>query len=147
MFENNSFLLKHKELISYVAAGVSAVVVNWLAYSFFIMFVPMVFANAMSWGLTMIYAFLTNKIYVFQSKCFKRDVIKKEIISFVTTRGVTGFLEVVAQPYVYAWGLDQPLFGVEGLEAKVTVCVVLSIVNYLSTKLLVFPTSKRMESI
>ena len=58
-------------------------------------------------------------------------------------------LEVVAQPQLYAMGMDQPLFGVEGLEAKKTVCVILSIINYLSTKLFVFRENdtKTMESI
>ena len=58
-------------------------------------------------------------------------------------------LEVVAQPQLYAMGMDQPLFGVEGLEAKITVCVILSIINYISTKLFVFRENdtKTMESI
>ena len=148
MFDNNRFLLKHKELISYVAVGISAVAMNWLTYSLLVVFMPMVAANTLSWAITMVFTFLTNKIYVFQSRCFERNILKKEIISFFTTRGITGVLEVVAQPQLYAWGMNRPLFGVEGLEAKVTVCIVLSIVNYLSTKLIVFPTSnsKRMES-
>lgn len=148
MFENNSFLLKHKELILYTAVGVSAVVLNWMTYSLFMEFMPMVMANTMSWALTLVFTFVANKIFVFQSRCFERSVLKKEAISFITTRGVTGFLEVVAQPQLYAWGMNRPLFGVDGLEAKITVCVILSIVNYLGTKLIVFPesNSKRMKS-
>lgn len=147
MCENQSFFEKHKEIILYTVAGVSAVVVNWLLYSIFVAFMPLVVANTLSWGLTVIFAFITNKLYVFQSRCFEPTVLKKEILTFITSRGITGFLEVVAQPQLYALGMDRPLFGVDGLEAKITVCVILSIVNYLSTKLLVFRVSggKEME--
>lgn len=149
MHMNQNFMEKHKEIILYTVVGVSAVVVNWLLYSFFVAFQPMVMANTLSWAITVVFTFITNKIFVFQSMCFERSVVRKEAITFLTSRGVTGFLEVVAQPQLYAWGMDRPLFGVDGLEAKITVCVILSIVNYLSTKLLVFreQDAKRMESV
>lgn len=148
MYENRRFWIKHKELILYTVTGVLAVVVNWLLYAMFIRFMPMVIANTLSWGLTVVFAFITNKIYVFQSKSTSPAVLKKEILTFFTSRGITGFLEVVAQPQLYAWGMNRPFFGVDGLEAKITVCVILSIVNYLSTKLFVFRgnNSKRVES-
>lgn len=121
---------------------------NWLAYSDLVDVMPMFFANAFSWGLTTVVTFLLNKVYVFGSKDFHRNIVMKEFISFVTARGVTGILEIVMQPQLYAMGMDAPLFGVEGLEAKITVCIVLSIVNYISTKLFVFRTGvKRMESV
>ena len=147
MFENQSFCQKHKEIILYTAAGVSAVIVNWMLYSMFVAFMSVVAANTLSWGLTVVFAFITNKLYVFQSRSFEPAVLKKEIFTFFTSRGITGVLEVVAQPQLYALGMDRPLFGVEGLEAKITVCVILSIVNYLSTKLLVFRASgeKKIE--
>ena len=93
MFEKHSFFMKHKEFILYTAVGISAVVMNWVTYSFLIAFVPMVIANTLSWAITMVFTFLTNKLYVFQSPCFEWKVMKKEVISFITTRGVTGFLE------------------------------------------------------
>ena len=145
MSEQQRFLEKHKEIILYTVAGVSAVIVNWLLYSMFVAFMSVVAANTLSWGLTVVFAFITNKLYVFQSRCFEPAVLKKEIFTFLTSRGITGFLEVVAQPQLYALGMDYPLFGVEGLEAKITVCVILSIVNYLSTKLLVFRASGEKE--
>lgn len=146
---NQCFWEKHKEFILYTVVGVSSVAVNWLLYSMFVAWMPMFFANAMSWGLTIVVTFLMNKIFVFQSMCFEKNVLWKEAITFFTSRGVTGILEVVAQPQLYEWGLNRPLFGVDGLEAKVTVCVILSIVNYISTKLWVFrePDTEEAQSI
>lgn len=147
MCEKQNFYEKHKEFILYTAAGVSAVVVNWMLYALFVEFTSVALANALSWGITLAFAFITNKLYVFQSHCFTPEVLKKEIITFFTSRGVTGVLEVVLQPQLYALGMNRPLFGVEGLEAKVTVCVILSVINYLSTKLIVFKPSAHEEQI
>lgn len=140
---------KYREFILYTTVGVSATAINWITYSILVAFMPMIIANALSWGITVIYTFVTNKIYVFHSLSFERKIVCKELITFLASRGITGVLEVVAQPQLYAMGMNKPLFGVEGLEAKVTVCIILSIVNYISTKLFVFRENdtKTMESI
>ncbi len=144
----NRWVERHKELLLYIAVGVSMTFFNWIAYSDLITWMPMFFANAFSWGLTTLVTFLMNKLFVFESRSFDKGIVAKEFISFVTARGVTGMLEIVLQPQLYALGMDGPLFGVEGLEAKVTVCVILSIVNYISTKRWVFKTRvKRVESV
>jgi len=139
---------RHRELILYIAVGVSMTLFNWIAYSDMVEVMPMFFANAFSWGLTTVVTFLMNKFFVFESRSFEKHIVAKEFISFVTARGVTGVLEIVMQPQLFALGMDHPFFGVEGLEAKITVCVILSIVNYISTKRWVFRTRvKRVESV
>lgn len=148
MMRENRWIERHRELILYIAVGVSMTFFNWIAYAGLVEMMPMFFANACSWGLTTLVTFLMNKLFVFESKSFDKCVVVKEFISFVTARGVTGMLEIVMQPQLYAMGMDGPLFGVEGLEAKVTVCVILSIVNYVSTKRWVFRTRvKHVESV
>ena len=145
--KENRWIERHRELVLYTVVGVAMTVFNWLAYSDMVEVMPMFFANTFSWGLTTVVTFLLNKLFVFNSRSFERNLVIKEFISFVTARGVTGILEIFMQPQLFAMGLDHPLFGVEGLEAKITVCVLLSIVNYISTKMLVFRTGvKHMES-
>ncbi len=148
MMKENRWMERHKELLLYIVVGVSMTFFNWIAYSDLIEIMPMFFANALSWGLTTFVTFLMNKLFVFESKSFERAIVAKEFISFVTARGVTGMLEIVMQPQLYALGMNGTLFGVDGLEAKVTVCVALSIVNYVSTKRWVFRTRvKHVESV
>lgn len=137
---DNQWMERHRELILYIVVGVSMTFFNWIAYSDMVGVMPMFFANAFSWGLTTLVTFLMNKIFVFESRSFEKRIVAKEFISFVTARGITGMLEIVMQPQLFAMGMDHPLFGVEGLEAKITVCVILSIVNYISTKRWVFRT-------
>ena len=129
---------KKKELVMYTVMGVSATIVNWCVYSILVPYTNIAFANALSWLITLVFAFVTNKIYVFDSRSWDRHIVIKEMISFTTARGITGFLEVFLQPQLYAMGLNQSLFGVDGLVAKITVCLSLVIVNYFSTKLIVF---------
>lgn len=145
---DNRWMERNRELILYIMVGVSMTFFNWIAYSDMVEVMPMFFANTFSWGLTTVVTFLMNKIFVFESRSFEKRIMAKEFISFVTARGVTGMLEIVMQPQLFAMGMDHPLFGVEGLEAKITVCVVLSIVNYVSTKRWVFKARvKRVESV
>lgn len=129
---------KKKELVMYTVMGVSATIVNWCVYSILVPYTNIAFANALSWLITLVFAFVTNKIYVFDSRSWDKHIVIKEMISFTTARGITGFLEVFLQPQLYAMGLNQSLFGVDGLVAKITVCLSLVIVNYFSTKLIVF---------
>ena len=129
---------KKKELVMYTVMGVSATIVNWCVYSILVPYTNIAFANAFSWFITLVFAFVTNKIYVFDSRSWDKHIVIKEMISFTTARGITGFLEVFLQPQLYAMGLNQSLFGVDGLVAKITVCLSLVIVNYFSTKLIVF---------
>lgn len=139
----SKWIERHRELILYTAVGIVMTLFNWLAYSDMVKVMPMFFANTFSWGLTTIMTFLINKLYVFGSMSFEKSLVVKEFISFAAARGVTGMLEIIMQPQLFAMGMDRPLFGVEGLEAKITVCLVLSIVNYASTKLLVFRSGTR----
>ena len=129
---------KKKGLVMYTVMGVSATIVNWCVYSILVPYTNIAFANALSWLITLVFAFVTNKIYVFDSRSWDKHIVIKEMISFTTARGITGFLEVFLQPQLYAMGLNQSLFGVDGLVAKITVCLSLVIVNYFSTKLIVF---------
>ena len=133
---------KKKELVMYTVMGVSATIVNWCVYSILVPYTNIAFANAFSWFITIVFLFFSNKIYVFDSRSWDKHIVIKEMISFTTARGITGFLEVFLQPQLYAMGLNQSLFGVDGLVAKITVCLSLVIVNYFSTKLIVFKNTE-----
>lgn len=130
--------MNRKEPVMYVTMGVSATIFNWLVYAMLVLYMPMALANALSWTATLLFAFVTNKCYVFGSRTWERRVVFREFIAFLTARGLTGILEIVLQPQLYAWGLDQALFGIEGMEAKITVCLSMALLNYFSTKWIVF---------
>lgn len=88
------------------------------------------------------FAYVTNKLFVFDSKSWEWRLVVRESISFFGARGATGVFEVVAQPAFYAIGLNQSWLGVEGMAAKILTSAVVMVLNYVCSKLFVFRGKK-----
>lgn len=156
---------KYKEIILYIIFGVLTTLVNWVVYwvlepllsgalngeqviwtifgkditmSLFAIFL----ANFIAWVAGVVFAFVTNKIWVFESKSWKPAVALKEFWLFVLARLITGVLEWFGVPLLVAMGLNQPLFGSEGFIAKIVVSVIVVILNYVFSKLIIFRKNK-----
>ena len=129
---------KYKEIIMYLIVGVVTTVFSWVTYAIFVIFMPMIAANALSWFVTVLFAYITNKVFVFESRSWEGAVVAKEAASFFGARAATGVFEIIAQPTFYAIGMQQVIFGVEGLAAKILTSVVVMILNYIFSKLFVF---------
>ena len=93
-----------------------------------------------------VFAFVTNKIWVFESKSWKPSVALKEFWLFVLARLITGVLEWFGVPLLVAAGLNQPLFGVDGFVAKLVVSVVVVILNYVFSKLIIFKNKNKKDN-
>ncbi len=143
-------LKKYKELITYVIFGVLTTLVNWLTYTLLVKISPsavnpltwITISNAAAWVAGVLFAFITNKIWVFESRSFAPGIVAKEFISFVASRAVTGVLEVFGVPLLVRLGLNQTVFGIEGMAAKLIVSVAVVILNYVFSKLIVFRKKK-----
>lgn len=140
---------KYHELIMYFFVGVATTLVSWVAFAFFQWVLPksgsedmkliwMGMANALSWVIAVAFAYITNKILVFRSMDWSFKFVLKEATAFVSSRIVTGIFEIVAQPALYKIGLNQEIFGVDGLPAKIIVSAVVMVLNYLFSKIFVF---------
>ena len=62
-----SLLLKNKEVIMYLIFGVLTTVVNWIVYSLTVNSLSMTVSNILAWFAAVIFAFFTNKLFVFES--------------------------------------------------------------------------------
>ena len=145
---------RYREVISYLFWGVMTTVVSWASYSLFaILFqgqvqmvtifgmqfsIVVLLANLMSWVVAIVFAFIVNKIWVFQSKSWKHSVWLPEFWKFLSARIVTGVLEILVVPLLVSLGLNQTIFGVEGMMAKILVSVAVMILNYVFSKLFIF---------
>ena len=143
--------LKYKEVILYLVFGVLTTIVSWGSYALFEMslgtfitdtIILSSVANVLSWIVAVLFAFITNKLWVFESKSSKGIVVIKELGTFVGSRLLTGVLEWVGVPLLMLIGLDQDIFGIEGMLAKVLISVIVVILNYVLSKLLVFRKKK-----
>lgn len=147
-------LEKYWEPLSYLFWGGMTTLVSWGSYSAFAylfekydreivlfgidMSFAVVLANIWSWVCAVGFAFVTNKIWVFRSRSWKPDIVWKELGKFVSARLITGLFEMAAVPVLVGIGMNQTIFGIEGLAAKVCVSVLVVLLNYIFSKLLVF---------
>lgn len=95
-------------------------------------------SNIIAWFAGVAVAFITNKIWVFESREKSPKKVFKELSLFVTSRLITGFIEWFGLPLVIMLGMNQTLFGIEGFFAKVIISVIVVILNYVFSKLIVF---------
>lgn len=149
----SALIKKHKEIISYIFFGALTTAVSFVSYSIFVLLFNAVglqnivflgaslavsIANLISWVCAVLFAFVTNKLWVFNSKSFEKDVVLPEFLKFLSSRIATGVLEIIAVPLLVSLGLGFALFGIEGLLAKLIATVVVIILNYILSKLLIF---------
>lgn len=131
---------KYRELIVYFITGVLTTLVNWASYALCVEGFgwSVALSNAAAWVLAVLFAYVTNKLWVFRSFCWKIAFVLKEAALFVGARILTGIFEIVMVPLLVSLGLDQTLFGVKGMWAKVLVSAVVMVLNYVFSKLIVF---------
>ena len=139
----------------YLIFGVATTVVSWIVYGVAIRaiissggFAPLWklsaetvnidVANIISWIISVTFAFVTNKLWVFESKSWARDTVWKEAWTFYGGRVFTGVLELVLMPLLVSWGLNMTLFKIEYFPAKIIVSVIVIILNYLLSKFISF---------
>lgn len=137
-------VLQYREIISYLFFGGLTTVVSWGSYALFerLFNLSINTSNLLSWILAVAFAYVTNKIFVFQSKEKTAKGLFKEIGLFLSSRVFSGLVEIVGVPLLVWCGLNQTIFGIEGMVSKIVVSVVVVVLNYILSKLLIFKTKK-----
>ncbi len=135
---------KYRELIVYFITGVLTTLVNWIAYALFaeVFGWSIAVSNGVAWVVAVIFAYVVNKLWVFQSYSWELGFVIKECFLFISARILTGIVEIVGVPLLVNLGLNQPFLGVKGMWSKIVISVVVMILNYVFSKLIVFRTKK-----
>lgn len=139
---------KYKELILYVIFGGFTTVVNFIAFwvcgkilgeQLYLV------SNAIAWFAAVVFAYFTNKIFVFESKSFAPKVIIKEIGVFFTARVVSfgieeGGLWIFVDAFKFGeYSFDLFGFSISGqLIAKLLLAVIVVVLNYFISKFVAF---------
>lgn len=130
----NALIKKHREMIVYLVVGVATTLINFAVHftleyvtdldAFLIVFI--------SWIFAVIFAYLTNKLWVFKSRSFKKDVIVHEITSFTLARLFSLVIEEIMFLIFVSWlGFGQGVI-------KIVAGVVVIILNYIFSKMFIF---------
>ena len=125
---------KYKGIVNYLFFGVLTTVISVLTYSlcYDLLKIANLISTAVSWVAAVAFAFVTNKLFVFESRSFDKAVALKEAANFIACRLGTGVLEM-------AWMfLFVDLLSFSGTLMKIVCNVVVIILNYILSRLIVF---------
>ena len=131
-------LTKYKQFIMYAVFGVLTTAVNFTSYylcynSIGIENIP---ATIIAWILAVIFAFLTNKLWVFDSKSFDKATITHEVLTFFWVRLITGVFDVVIM------GMAVDVMEWDSTIWKLLSNVIVIVINYIMSRLIVFTGRK-----
>ncbi len=131
--------LEYKEMINYLIFGVLSTVVNFVTYYVFarLIGVDEVISSGLSWFFSVLFAYITNKIFVFESKTHTIKEFIKEMVSFFLARIVSGALCDVG-----TFAIMIKVFNINDIIAKIVTQIMVIILNYILSKSIVFKKSK-----
>ncbi len=123
-----------KETILYIIFGILPTLTDWLTYAW-LRYIGTAYqlATVLSWAAAVAFAFITNKLFVFESKDLSPGTLWKEAISFTACRAATGLFTLIAMiALVDGLGIQQDMI------CKIFISAVSLILNYILSKLFVF---------
>lgn len=127
-------IIKYKGFLLYVVFGVATTVVNiavyWLAA--YLMQFGTILSTVVAWGVAVLFAYFTNRKWVFQSLEKSLPEVMKEIVSFFVCRLATGVIDLLCM-YIF---VDVLKFN--DVMIKVSTNILVIILNYVASKLFVF---------
>ena len=124
----------NKQLILYLFFGVCTTVINTTCYGILyeLLLVNNVLSTILAWLAAVIFAFVTNKVFVFESKRNNATEKLSEITSFFGCRILTGILDVV----IMAVAVDYLKWN--SLLWKLISNIIVTIINYIASKFFIF---------
>ena len=129
---------QHEEGFSYLIFGFLTFVLNYVLYYLLesLLGLDYMIATALSWVLTVIFAYWTNRTFVFQSRNTGILNLLKEFVSFIGARVATEVIELL---FMY---LTVDLAGMNSYAAKLIGQVLVIVSNYFLSKLWIFKEKK-----
>ena len=114
------------ELFRYLFFGACSMILNFGCFRLCVMAMHYQAANLISWIITVLFVFLTNKYWVFKSEA--KDRWKHELLCFTGARIATLIMEVLLMALFIEMLLWNEMF------AKIIVQIVVVIMNYILSK-------------
>lgn len=137
MIRFRDMLVKYRRIILYVFFGVLTTIINIATYHicFNLLGIPNVASTVIAWVFAVAIAFITNKLWVFDSKSFERLTLVREISTFLGARVFTGLLDVLIM-YI-----SVDIMHWNSTAWKLISNVIVVVLNYIASKLVIFRKS------
>ena len=152
MISVSKLFAKHKEIIVYIFFGVLTTLVNFAVF-FCLQGVfgreGYLLHNAIAWVAGVLFAYITNKLFVFNSKSWRASVVVKESLQFVAARLFSFFVEEMGLLLLVdvlkagEYTLNLKIISINGAGvSKIFLAVVVVILNYIFSKFIIFKKQK-----
>lgn len=129
--------LFNRETAAYIVFGVLTTAINYVVFGVILHFFgtgSTLWANIIAFIVAVTFAFITNKLWVFESRSWSKSALKKEIPSFLGARLFSLALEEFG-----LWICLEAGFGASGMMvAKLALAVLVVILNYVFSKFFIF---------
>ncbi|MFC4760293.1 GtrA family protein [Fructobacillus durionis] len=131
-------LIKYDRIIRYLILGFGTFLVNMWAYGFISKVANYSIAYTLAWGIAVLFAYVTNRQWVFESKVSGWQIIP-EIIKYYSSRGLTFWLGLVIM-----W-IGVYLMSFNDFYVNIARNAMLLIPNYYLAKFYVFRDKQKKE--
>lgn len=128
-------IFEKKEVIRYLFWGVITVILNYCSYLLLKHVLTYQIAHLFSILLTKVFAYYTNKKFVFRTKTNRKEQIK-EISRYLLGRGITGVIDFIGLIFL----VDMLLL--DDRAGKMIMIVITTALNYVLGKIFVFRERK-----
>lgn len=130
---------KYKDIILYGIFGVLTTLVNIVSYwGMAHLFKCSVTASTIvAWILAVLFAYVTNRKWVFHSDCYIYKEIIKEMIAFFSCRLATGFVDWICMFVLVS------ICGFNDILIKTFANGLVIILNYIASKIIIFKHERK----
>ena len=139
--ERQTLLEKYRDVIPYVFFGACTTLVNIVVYWLFAhpLRVPVVPSTIIEWVFSVLFAYVTNRKWVFHSTERSARGIAREMVQFFGFRLGTGVLDWVGM-YVLV-----DVLHFNDVWMKIILNIVVIVLNYLASKLVIFKNRNKTK--
>lgn len=136
-----------REIIMYLLFGFLTTVVNLTVYHLFNLWTDVLISNVIAWIAAVVFAYLTNKLFVFDSKSWAPALVIREALSFAAARLLTLGIEelglfIMITKLRLDLSLNTPVISGK-MIVKIILSVIVIILNYVFSKVIVFKNKRK----
>ena len=129
-----ALIKRHYDILAYLFFGVLTTVTNYIVYlpCYNMLGISAAVSNVIAWAAAVVFAYLTNKPFVFKSYDWSAKTVIPELTKFVGCRVASG----AAETLILLVSVD--ILHWNGNIWKLLTSVLVVILNYIGSKLVVF---------